>query len=216
MAGFYRFSKRIYDVLFSVIGLLVLSPLFLILAAAVKWCDGGPVFFRQQRVGLNGQLFAILKFRTMLVDAEQRGLSITKDGDPRITSVGRLLRKTKLDEFPQLWNVLKGEMSLVGPRPEVPHYVARYDAEQRKVLQLKPGITDLATLVFRNEEELLRAAADVETFYVAQCVPQKISLNLAYARRANLWQDTRIILRTLWPKRVAFERMGYLEREGVE
>ncbi len=202
----YPQFKRAYDFIFSLGGLLVLSPLFIFLAACVKMSDHGPVFFRQRRIGLNGAPFDILKFRSMVVDAENRGLSITKGGDPRITRIGRFLRKTKLDELPQLWNVLKGEMSLVGPRPEVPRYVLRYTPEQKKVLQLKPGITDLATLAFRNEEEFLKLAADVEDFYLTNCVPQKIGLNLEYARRASLWEDTKIILRTLWPNSLSAER----------
>lgn len=193
-------AKRAFDLFFSVLGLLVLSPLLLLLALLVKLSDGGPVFYRQQRVGQGGRLFAILKFRSMVVNAEKMGLSVTKDGDPRITQIGRFLRKTKLDELPQLWNVLRGEMSFVGPRPEVPRYVAHYTAEQRRVLALKPGITDLATLEFRNEEELLRTAGDTEKFYLEYCVPRKIELNLAYARQANLWEDVKIILRTLFPR----------------
>jgi lipopolysaccharide/colanic/teichoic acid biosynthesis glycosyltransferase len=173
--------------------------MFGLLAVAVKLSDGGPVFYRQERVGEGGRLFAILKFRSMLVNAEKMGLSVTKDGDPRITKVGRFLRKTKLDELPQLWNVLQGDMSFVGPRPEVPCYVEKYTTGQKRVLELRPGITDLATLEFRNEEELLRTAADTEKFYLEYCVPRKIELNLAYAKTANVWEDVKIILRTLLP-----------------
>lgn len=192
-------AKRIYDVVLSAAGLLVLTPLLLIITLLVKLSDGGPVFFRQQRVGKGGRLFSIWKFRTMVVNADQLGRSVTAGNDPRITPVGRWLRKTKCDELPQLWNVLRGDMSFVGPRPEVPRYVAFYTAEQRKVLELKPGITDLATLHFRNEEELLSRATDVETFYVQDCIPRKIQLNLLYASRASVWEDTKIILRTVLP-----------------
>ena len=191
--------KRLFDLFFAGCGLLMLSPGFLLLAALVKLADHGPVFFRQQRVGEEGRLFWILKFRSMVINAERAGLSVTKDGDPRITRLGRFLRKTKLDELPQLWNVLRGEMSFVGPRPEVPRYVAHYTEEQRRVLALKPGITDLATLEFRNEEELLLGVPDTERFYVEHCIPRKIELNLAYAETANLWEDIKIILRTLGP-----------------
>jgi lipopolysaccharide/colanic/teichoic acid biosynthesis glycosyltransferase len=191
--------KRFYDLLFASIGLVLLSPILVLIAVVVKLSDGGPVFFCQQRVGLRGETFRIWKFRTMIVDAERSGLSVTKDGDARITRAGRILRKVKLDELPQLWNVFKGEMSFVGPRPEVPKYVERYTSEQRQVLSLKPGITDLATLEFRNEEELLKSAEDVELFYLSYCVPRKIELNLRYARTANLWQDSKIILQTLVP-----------------
>ena len=192
-------GKRLYDMFFATLGLVLASPLFLLIAVAIKCCDRGPVLFRQTRVGLQGRRFLILKFRTMVPEAETMGVSITQGGDPRVTAIGRLLRKTKLDELPQLWNVLTGEMSLVGPRPEVPHYVERYSAEQRQVLRLKPGVTDLATLLYRNEEELLRGAGDVESFYLEEVVPRKIELNLAYASCANLWEDTKIILRTVFP-----------------
>jgi lipopolysaccharide/colanic/teichoic acid biosynthesis glycosyltransferase len=192
-------GKRCYDVLLSALGLVVLSPVFLLLAVLVKLSDGGPIFFRQQRVGRDGALFWIWKFRTMIVEAEKKGLGLTRGGDQRITPLGRILRRTKLDELPQLWNVFVGEMSFVGPRPEVPKYVALYTPPQREILRLKPGITDLATLEFRNEEELLRNTPDVEKFYIEHCIPRKIELNLLYARRADLWRDTLIILRTLWP-----------------
>jgi lipopolysaccharide/colanic/teichoic acid biosynthesis glycosyltransferase len=193
-------TKRAFDLSFSIVGLLFLSPVFGLLAVAVKLSDGGPVFYRQQRVGQGGLLFAILKFRSMVVNAEQVGLSVTKEGDPRVTRIGRFMRKTKLDELPQLWNVLRGDMSFVGPRPEVPRYVEKYTTEQKRVLALKPGITDLATLEFRNEEELLRTAADTEKFYLEYCVPRKIELNLAYAKTANVREDIKIIIRTLLPQ----------------
>lgn len=192
-------AKRAYDVVLSAFGLLLLAPLLVFIAVLVKISDGGPIFFRQQRVGKHGRLFSIWKFRTMVVNAEKLGRSITAGTDPRITTVGRWLRKTKCDELPQLWNVLRGDMSFVGPRPEVPRYVALYTPEQRKVLELKPGITDLATLHFRDEEELLSRAADVEAFYVQDCIPRKIELNLLYAERAGIWEDTKIILQTVLP-----------------
>jgi lipopolysaccharide/colanic/teichoic acid biosynthesis glycosyltransferase len=204
-------SKRLFDLFFSLGGLLVLSPLFLVLTVAVKISSRGPVLFRQQRIGQDGKPFYINKFRSMVANAEKLGLSVTSDGDPRITALGRFLRKTKLDELPQLWNVLVGDMSFVGPRPEVPRYVDRYTAEQKRVLSLKPGITDLATLEFRNEEELLGGAEDTERFYLEYCVPRKIELNLAYADRANVWEDARIILRTL---RVLGTRTSDIERRG--
>lgn len=194
-----RFFKRVFDVFFAALGLLCLSPLFAVVMVAVKLTDGGSIFYRQRRVGLGGRPFWILKFRTMVLNADRMGPSVTKDRDPRITAVGRILRRTKLDEMPQLWNVLVGEMSFVGPRPEVPKYVERYSEEQRRVLQLKPGITDLATLVFRDEESLLRNAVDVEEFYVNHCVPRKARLNLQYAERANMLEDVLLILQTLCP-----------------
>jgi lipopolysaccharide/colanic/teichoic acid biosynthesis glycosyltransferase len=189
--------KRSFDLTFSAAGLLLLSPVLAVLALWVKLSDGGPIFYRQSRVGQGGQLFQILKFRSMVVNADKLGLSVTRDGDPRITRVGRFLRKTKLDELPQLWNVLVGDMSFVGPRPEVPRYVDRYTEEQRRVLELKPGITDPAALEFRNEEELLKTAEDTEAFYVSYCVPRKIALSLAYAEQAGLWKDVGVIIRTV-------------------
>lgn len=210
--------KRLFDLCFAALGLILLAPLALALAVLVKASDGGPVFYGQTRVGRFGRPFRIWKFRSMIVNAEKLGLSVTKDGDPRITRIGRFLRKTKLDELPQLWNVLRGDMSFVGPRPEVQRYVDLYTPEQRRVLQLKPGITDLATLEFRNEEDLLRQAEDTETFYIQQCVPQKIALNLAYAQGANLWEDLKIILRTLFktlPIKSHAERAGLLPSNPV-
>jgi lipopolysaccharide/colanic/teichoic acid biosynthesis glycosyltransferase len=192
-------AKRLYDVVFSAGGLLVLSPLFLLIAALVKAADHGPVFYRQRRIGLHGRPFQIWKFRTMVPEADRGGTLVTRDGDARITGIGRILRKTKLDELPQLWNVLKGEMSLVGPRPEVSKYVEQYNSGQRKILNLKPGITDLASLQFRNEELLLRNADNVEEFYLRHCVPRKLQLNLEYADRAGLLSDTWIILQTICP-----------------
>jgi len=190
-------TKRLYDVSWAALGVAVLSPVLALLALLVKLFDGGPVLFRQQRVGQGGRLFWICKFRTMIVAAERHGPGVTRDGDARITRLGRWLRKTKLDELPQLWNVLVGDMSFVGPRPELPRYVAHYTAAQREILRFKPGITDPATLAFRNEEELLAAAADVEAYYLEHCVPRKIELNRRYQADANLWRDTQIILRTL-------------------
>lgn len=191
-------TKRIFDFCCASAGLLMLSPLFAVLAAAIALSDRGPVIFRQQRVGQHARLFWILKFRTMVVNADKLGLSVTRDGDPRITRLGRLLRKTKLDELPQLWNVVRGDMSLVGPRPEVPRFVALYTETQREILRLKPGITDLATLEFSHEEDLLRSASDVERYYIDHCLPRKLELNRLYARDATLWSDTVLIVKTLF------------------
>jgi lipopolysaccharide/colanic/teichoic acid biosynthesis glycosyltransferase len=192
-------AKRLYDLALSAGGLVVLSPLFLVVAALVKAADGGPVFFRQERIGWRGQPFRMWKFRSMVPRADANGRLVTSAGDPRITRFGRLLRKTKLDELPQLWNVLKGEMSLVGPRPEVAKYARRYTPEQRQILDLKPGITDLASLHFRNEELLLQHADNVEDFYVRYCLPKKAQLNLEYAAKANLLSDTWLIFQTICP-----------------
>ncbi len=199
MKAFASAAKRSYDLFFSAGGLVILSPLFLVIGALIKLADGGAVFYRQVRIGQHRRPFRICKFRTMSPQAEGNGPLVTRDGDARVTRIGRFLRKTKLDELPQLWNVLRGEMSLVGPRPEVPKYVGRYTPEQSKILELKPGITDLASLQFRNEELLLGHAQNVEEFYLRHCLPMKLRLNLEYAKRANLFRDTWIILQTICP-----------------
>jgi lipopolysaccharide/colanic/teichoic acid biosynthesis glycosyltransferase len=202
IAADQRFStaaKRLYDVILSLGGLIVLSPLFLLIAILVKSADGGKIFYRQIRIGRHGKPFRICKFRTMVPWADQVGPGVTRDGDARITWVGRILRKSKLDELPQLWNVLRGEMSLVGPRPEVPRYVDHYNQEQREILRFKPGITDLASLCFRDEERLLGNVKGLDEFYIQQCMPRKLRLNREYAESANLLSDTWIIVRTLCP-----------------
>jgi lipopolysaccharide/colanic/teichoic acid biosynthesis glycosyltransferase len=175
----------------------VLWPVLFMVAFLIKIDDGGPIFFLQERIGRHGGPFRIIKFRTMNVGAEKAGPSITASGDHRITRIGRLLRKAKIDELPQLWNVLCGEMSFVGPRPEVKKYVAMYTVEQREVLALKPGITDEASVAFREEEALLAVAVDREAYYVQYCLPRKIAINLAYARQANVVRDLGVIFRTI-------------------
>jgi lipopolysaccharide/colanic/teichoic acid biosynthesis glycosyltransferase len=194
--------KRLYDVLLAFCGLVALSPLMAVVGALIKISDGGKVFYRQLRVGRGGEEFWIYKFRTMVPAGDKAGPSVTKGGDSRITRIGWILRKTKLDELPQLLNVLLGDMSLVGPRPEVPRYVRHYTPEQRTILSLKPGITDLASLCFRDEEALLANADNLEEFYIKHCIPRKMQLNRDYSRRANLLTDTWIILQTLCPYRL--------------
>lgn len=189
--------KRLLDVLAAALGLVLLGPLFLVVAAAITLEDGAPVFFRQQRVGRAGKVFQLWKFRTMRVDAERVGGQLTVGHDPRITRVGRWLRSTKIDELPQLINVLRGEMSLVGPRPEVPRYVAMYSAEQRAVLDELPGITDPASLRYYDESAVLAAATDPEGHYVSHVMPEKIRLNLEYAAQATPLTDLLIVLSTL-------------------
>ena len=191
-------AKRLFDLAGAALGIILMLPLGLLICLCIKLADGGPVFYRQVRVGRFGRPFRIWKFRSMVVEAERLGFSLTSAEDPRITRLGRILRKTKLDELPQLLNVLAGEMSFVGPRPEVPRYVGHYTPEQRQVLNCKPGITDLASLLFRNEEALLRGATDVEQFYIRYCLPKKIELNRQYMERAGVLQDLWIIARTLW------------------
>jgi lipopolysaccharide/colanic/teichoic acid biosynthesis glycosyltransferase len=189
--------KRIFDIVVSFVGLAILSPLFLILAIAIARDSKGPVFFKQTRVGRNGVPFKIYKFRTMVEDAEARGMQLTVGDDSRITNVGTFLRKTKIDELPQLINVFKGEMSFVGPRPEVPKYVGLYTEDQRQVLMVRPGITDLASIEYRNESELLATADNPEKVYIEEVMPRKIELNKEYIRCTSLGLDIRIIIRTI-------------------
>jgi lipopolysaccharide/colanic/teichoic acid biosynthesis glycosyltransferase len=191
-------AKRLFDILCAGLGLLLLSPLLLVVAAWVKLDSRGPVMFRQERVGRFGRSFRIHKFRTMRVDAPTLGPQITVGDDARITRSGRWLRASKVDELPQLWDVLRGAMSLVGPRPEVPRYVALYPAELRAlVLSVRPGITDPASLSFRNESELLAQAEDPEREYVEVVMPMKLRLAADYVRNASLGGDIRLILATL-------------------
>ncbi|MDH0863258.1 sugar transferase [Mitsuaria sp. GD03876] len=191
-------AKRLFDIVCAGLGLLLLSPLLLAVAAWIRLDSRGPVMFRQERVGRFGVPFRIHKFRTMRVDAPRLGPQITVGDDARITRSGRWLRATKVDELPQLWDVLRGAMSLVGPRPEVPRYVAMYPAELREVvLSVRPGITDPASLSFRNESELLARAADPEREYVEVVMPMKLRLAADYVRNASLGGDIRLILATL-------------------
>ena len=189
--------KRLFDILVSGLGLLLLAPLLLVIAVIVRLSSRGPVLFRQERVGRDGRLFRILKFRTMVVDAERRGLQLTAGADIRITRAGGRLRQYKLDELPQLLNVLLVDMSLVGPRPEVPRYVALYTPEQRRVLQVRPGITDPASVAFRNESAVLAQAADPERHYIDCVMPEKLRLNLAYLERRSFWRDLMLIVKTV-------------------
>ena len=191
-------AKRLFDIVCAGIGLLLLSPLLLAVAVWVRLDSPGPVMFRQERVGRFGATFRIHKFRTMRVDAPRLGPQITIGDDARITRSGRWLRASKVDELPQLWDVLRGAMSLVGPRPEVPRYVALYPAELRElVLSVRPGITDPASLSFRNESELLARAEDPEREYVEVVMPMKLRLAADYVRSATLGGDIRLILATL-------------------
>lgn len=190
--------KRLFDIAASSTGLLLLSPFLLLLAVAVKIDSRGPVFFRQVRAGQFNRPFRILKFRTMVADAENIGAQISSGDDPRITKVGGFLRKYKLDEFPQLINVLKGEMSIVGPRPELPRFVAAYQDDYREILQVKPGITDFASLEYKDENELLKAAEDPERKYLEEILPVKIAYYHRYLKERSLKTDVMLILKTLW------------------
>lgn len=189
--------KRAFDLLLSSLGLVVLSPVMLATALAIKLEDRGPILFSQTRIGQHGRQFEILKFRSMLVGAEQLGPRITVDRDPRITRVGGFLRSSKLDELPQLWNVVKGDMSLVGPRPEVPEYIDLYPQEiAAKVLALRPGITDPMSIQLFNEAELLATAEDPEDFYREVLLPEKLAGYCDYAETRTMINDIRIIVRT--------------------
>ena len=190
-------AKRAFDLLAASLGLVVLAPLFALLAVAIRATSPGPVFFRQERVGLDGRPFCIIKFRTMRQDAEAIGGQLTVSGDPRVTRLGVALRHWKVDELPQLINVVRGEMSLVGPRPEVPRYVAHYDEHQRRVLSVRPGITDPASIAFRDESDVLSRAADPEATYLREVMPRKLEMNLAYLERRGLASDLGVILATL-------------------
>jgi lipopolysaccharide/colanic/teichoic acid biosynthesis glycosyltransferase len=191
-------AKRLFDLLLSGLGLVLLAPLLLVLAVWIKLDSRGPVLFRQQRVGRFGRPFMIHKFRTMRVDAPALGPQITIGADPRITGAGHVLRRTKLDELPQLWDVLRGAMSLVGPRPEVPRYVALYPEAQRQVvLSVRPGITDLASLQYRDESEKLARAVDPERCYVDEVMPAKLALATRYVQEASFTGDLRLIVATL-------------------
>ena len=189
--------KRIFDIFFSVSGLIILSPILLVISLLILLDSRGGIFYLQQRVGKNNSDFFIFKFRTMHTGAEQHGLLTVGAKDKRLTHAGYYLRKYKLDELPQLINVLKGEMSFFGPRPEVRKYVNMYSTEQLKVLQVKPGITDYASIEYSNESELLAEADNPEKFYIETVFPSKLKLNLKYITEKNLWKDVRIIFMTL-------------------
>ena len=191
-------GKRLFDIACAATALALLAPLLLALALWVRLDSPGPVLFRQQRVGRDSRPFAILKFRTMQVNAEAAGLQITVGQDPRITRAGSWLRRSKLDELPQLLNVLRGDMSMVGPRPEVPRYVALYPADVRaEVLSVRPGITDLASVQYRSESTLLAQSSNPEQTYVDTILPAKLALCRQYVRERSFWLDLRIIGMTL-------------------
>ena len=190
--------KRWFDLVASGLGLVVLVPFFAVVALLIKLESAGPVFFRQERVGWRGKIFCIHKFRTMVVDAEKKGLQITVGSDQRITRIGSFLRKYKLDELPQLIDVFIGRMSLVGPRPEVPRYVACYPADVRAtVLSVPPGITDWASIEFKEENAILGAAADAERAYIEEILPIKLGYYVRYVNERSFMMDMRIIFSTL-------------------
>ena len=190
--------KRAFDLMAAAAGLVLLAPLLAVVAAAVRRSSPGPVLFRQERVGRGGRTFMLLKFRTMRVAAEAEQGRFEAGGSPRVTPLGRLLRRTKLDELPQLWNVLKGDVSLVGPRPEVRQWVAVYPERWARVLTVRPGITDPASILYRDEEELLARWPNPEGAYRDTVLPHKLALYEEYVRTRCFRNDLRILFRTLW------------------
>lgn len=188
---------RFFDLLFTVLGLIILSPLFLIVAIWIKLDSNGPVFYRQTRVGRNSKDFKLLKFRSMVTDADKNGLITVGGRDPRVTQSGYFIRKYKLDELPQLLNVLKGDMSLVGPRPEVRKYVDLYNESQRRVLSVKPGITDYASIQFIDENEILGKAENPEMVYIEKVMPEKIKYNMKYIQNRSVKEYFKIIFLTI-------------------
>ena len=188
---------RFFDILFAILGLIILSPILLVLAIWVRFSSPGPVLYKQIRIGRLGKEFRLLKFRSMYMDADKRGLLTVGGRDPRITPVGYILRKYKLDELPQLWNVLIGEMSIVGPRPEVKRYVDLYSAQQREILRVRPGITDFASIAYRNENELLAEQADPERYYIEHIMPAKIEINRVFIDSPTVGNYFKAIFNTI-------------------
>jgi lipopolysaccharide/colanic/teichoic acid biosynthesis glycosyltransferase len=189
--------KRAFDILFSLLGLIVLSPVFILFFILIKLDSKGSVLYKQKRVGKGNKDFKLLKFRSMKVDSDKKGLLTIGEKDSRITRIGYYLRKHKMDEFPQLINVLKGDMSLVGPRPEVRKYVELYSKEQMKVLSIRPGITDIASIQYKNENELLKKSENPEVFYIKEVMPDKLRLNILYINDRSIFKDVKIIFKTL-------------------
>lgn len=190
-------AKRLFDLVFSTAGVVLLAPVFIVVAALVRFTSPGPILFRQERIGRAFRPFTIYKFRTMVVDAPKLGAAITCGDDPRITRVGRLLRATKIDELPQLFNVIRGDMSFVGPRPEVRRYVEMFPDDYREILAVRPGITDPASILYRDEAAILGRAADPHDEYVRRILPHKIRLAKEYRWRSSLVFDIGLILQTL-------------------
>jgi lipopolysaccharide/colanic/teichoic acid biosynthesis glycosyltransferase len=192
----YPIAKRAFDFVLSLVGLVILSPAILLVALWIKRDSAGPVFYRGVRAGQGGRPFSMLKFRTMVVNADKIGGPSTSDDDPRVTRLGRRLRRYKLDEIPQLFNVLVGQMSLVGPRPEVLSEVAKYTAQERALVSAPPGITDWASVRFNNEGEILKGAADPHEAYLRLIRPEKVRLGLEYVRKRSMLVDLRILWET--------------------
>ena len=226
MRSSWAIPKRLFDFIAALAGLVVLSPLMLVLAVLVRATSPGPALFIQERVGRHGRVFRCAKFRTMGTGAQAQG-TVTTAADARVTPLGRWLRRWKLDELPQLWNVLAGRMSFVGPRPDVPGYADRLQGDDRRILELRPGITGLATLLFRDEERLLALAKNPQAFNDAVVYPEKVRLNREYLETGSFWRDLGYVFATVWPgltRRLGWDlRLGLrygefsarLEREAV-
>ncbi|MFA5386129.1 MAG: sugar transferase [Candidatus Paceibacterota bacterium] len=189
--------KRLFDIILSGLGLLVLSLPFLVFALIIKITAPGPVFYRGERTGLHGKMFKIFKFRSMIVDAEKTGVASTSKEDNRVTKIGKFMRKTKIDELPQLINVFKGDMSFVGPRPEVKKFTDLYTEEEKVLLNIRPGITDYASLWDINEAEVLAGSSDPDKDYLEKIRPEKVRLQLKYYKEMSLWTDMKIIFLTI-------------------
>ncbi len=189
---------RLFDFIVSVIGICILSPLFIISVLLIRLTSPGPIFFIQDRVGQSSCIFRLYKFRSMVNNADNMGTSVTSGNDPRITRIGKILRKTKLDELPQLWNVLKGDMSFVGPRPDVPEIINNYTDEMKRILDIRPGITSNASLYLKNEEDLLSLAVDHDSAYEEIFVPAKVKLAMEHVNKKSFLFDFVILLKTVW------------------
>lgn len=203
--------KRLFDITFSLIGLMLTWPILLVLAIWIKLESRGPVFYRGVRVGRHGKTFRIFKFRTMVMNADKIGGPSTANDDPRITKVGAFIRRSKFDELPQFINVLMGDMSFVGPRPEVQHYVDMYTEEEKAILNVRPGITDWASIWNPDEGAILAGSPDPEKTYMEKIRPEKLRLQLKYAREHNCWIDIKIIVETIWV--IIFGRDNSLKKE---
>ncbi len=191
-------AKRTFDIIVSTSVLLIFSPIFLLGSILAKIQSSGPVFYKAKRIGLGGKIFELFKFRTMVENADKIGIGLTTHKDSRVTSIGRFLRYTKLDELPNFINVIKGEMSLIGPRPESPEYVKYYTEAQKQVLLVKPGITGPSQIANRNEEEKLAAQTDPETYYITELMPKKLTIDLQYVASQSFISDIKWLLKTLW------------------
>lgn len=198
MLMLYKFFKRVFDIIFSLAGLLLLSPIIIIISIIIKLTSEGPIIYKQERAGRNWKTFNIFKFRTMIISADKIGPLLSVNNDSRVTSAGKFLRKYKLDEIPQLLNVLKGDMSIVGPRPEVLKYTNDYRHEYEEILKEKPGITDLASIVFLNENKIFLKDKNIESIYIGDVLPIKLQLQILYTRKKSILYDLKIILWTIY------------------